>query len=83
MGDGRGYWRYVPTATGTTFITGYDYEPGFGRPGALIDRLLTRSATSYGPDDRARNLDRGRLAPPPPTPTSQGRPSASATWCRK
>ncbi|RMB58419.1 SRPBCC family protein [Tessaracoccus antarcticus] len=42
MGEGRGYWRYVPTATGTRFITGYDYEPGFGAVGALMDRLVTR-----------------------------------------
>ncbi|MEO7589504.1 MAG: SRPBCC family protein, partial [Arachnia sp.] len=42
MGEGRGYWRYVPTAAGTRFITGYDYEPGFGPVGALLDRLVTR-----------------------------------------
>jgi hypothetical protein len=35
--QGRGYWRYVPTADGIRFITGYDYAPGFGR---LADRLL-------------------------------------------
>jgi hypothetical protein len=39
LGEGRGYWRYVPTATGTTFITGYDYAPGWGR---LIDALVLR-----------------------------------------
>jgi hypothetical protein len=37
--DGRGYWRYVPTETGTTFITGYDYAPGWG---SLLDRLVLR-----------------------------------------
>lgn len=36
---GRGYWRYLPTANGTTFITGFDYEPGWGR---LVDRLVMR-----------------------------------------
>jgi hypothetical protein len=44
--EGRGYWRYVPisvsdsdeaTGTAVRFVTGYDYEPGFGR---LADRLL-------------------------------------------
>jgi hypothetical protein len=35
--DGRGYWRYVPVDGGVRFVTGYDYEPGFGR---LLDRLL-------------------------------------------
>ncbi|MDQ2850030.1 MAG: SRPBCC family protein, partial [Actinomycetota bacterium] len=47
MGDGRGYWRYLPTERGTTFITGYDYEPGFGRPGALLDRLVTRRVIGW------------------------------------
>ena len=36
---GRGYWRYIPTPQGTTFITGFDYEPGWGH---LIDRLVMR-----------------------------------------
>ena len=47
MRDGRGYWRYVPRDSGTTFITGYDYEPGYGRPGALLDRLLTRRVIGW------------------------------------
>ncbi|MEV1130790.1 SRPBCC family protein [Agromyces sp. NPDC049794] len=38
--SGRGYWRYVPTAAGVRFITGYDYEPGFGRIGYVVDRLI-------------------------------------------
>ena len=36
---GRGYWRYIPTPQGTTFMTGFDYEPGWGQ---LIDRLVMR-----------------------------------------
>jgi hypothetical protein len=39
LADGRGYWRYVPTVTGVTFITGYDYTPGWG---ALVDRIVMR-----------------------------------------
>jgi hypothetical protein len=39
LGDGRGYWRYVPTAHGVTFVTGYDYAPGWG---ALVDSLVLR-----------------------------------------
>lgn len=35
--EGRGYWRYVPTATGMRFMTGYSYRPGWG---ALLDRLV-------------------------------------------
>jgi uncharacterized protein YndB with AHSA1/START domain len=37
--DGRGYWRYTPTAGGTLFVTGYDYRPGWG---AAIDRVVLR-----------------------------------------
>lgn len=39
LGDGRGYWRYIPTSDGVRFITGYDYAPGWG---ALADRLVLR-----------------------------------------
>jgi hypothetical protein len=39
LGEGRGYWRYVPTPTGIRFITGYDYTPGWGR---LLDRIILR-----------------------------------------
>ena len=36
LGDGRGYWRYVPTPEGVRFVTGYDYEPAWG----VLDRLV-------------------------------------------
>jgi hypothetical protein len=39
LGDGRGYWRYLPTGDGVTFITGYDYAPGWGR---ALDSLVLR-----------------------------------------
>lgn len=39
LGDGRGYWRYIPTPEGVRFITGYDYAPGWG---LLADRLVLR-----------------------------------------
>jgi len=42
LGAGRGYWRYVPHPEGVRFITGYDYEPGYGAVGRLLDRLITR-----------------------------------------
>ncbi|HET6301908.1 SRPBCC family protein [Microbacterium sp.] len=38
--SGRGYWRYVPTDGGTAFITGYDYEPGWGVLDVLVRPLL-------------------------------------------
>ncbi|GHJ45106.1 hypothetical protein Cs7R123_24480 [Catellatospora sp. TT07R-123] len=37
---GSGYWRYVPVPGGTRFLTGYDYRPGWGRPGTVADRLF-------------------------------------------
>jgi hypothetical protein len=39
LGEGRGYWRYLPTASGVRFVTGYDYVPVWGR---LLDRVLLR-----------------------------------------
>ncbi|MET4781185.1 SRPBCC family protein [Glaciihabitans sp. UYNi722] len=39
LGDGRGYWRYVPTTEGVVFSTGYDYRPGWGR---VLDTFLLR-----------------------------------------
>jgi hypothetical protein len=44
LADGRGYWRYLPTATGVTFITGYDYAPGWG---ASLDRLVMRRVIGW------------------------------------
>jgi len=44
LGDGRGYWRYVPIPGGTRFITGYDYEPAWG---SLLDRVLIRPIVGW------------------------------------
>ena len=44
LGDGRGYWRYVPTANGIIFSTGYDYEPRWGR---LLDRFVIRPVVGW------------------------------------
>ncbi|MFJ7289286.1 SRPBCC family protein [Curtobacterium sp. NPDC098951] len=38
---GRGYWRYVPTDDGRTrFVTGYDYDPGWGILDVVVRPLL-------------------------------------------
>jgi hypothetical protein len=38
---GRGYWRYVPTADGRTrFLTGYDYDSGWGVLDVVVRPLL-------------------------------------------
>jgi hypothetical protein len=44
LGPGRGYWRYVPTADGVTFVTGYDYAPGWG---SVLDRLVLRRVVGW------------------------------------
>jgi hypothetical protein len=48
--DGRGYWRYVPTAEGVRFITGYDYVPGFGRVPDLLLRPVIGWMTAWSFD---------------------------------
>lgn len=47
---GRGYWRYVPLADGRIrFVTGYDYDPGWG-PLDLVVRPLLGWATAWSFD---------------------------------
>lgn len=55
---GSGWWRYVPTEVGTRFLTGYDYEPGWGRLGRTIDRLGFRRLIGWA---TAWSFDRLRL----------------------
>jgi hypothetical protein len=55
---GRGYWRYIPTEGGVRFITGYDYDPGWGLPGRILDRLVTRRFVWWL---TARSFDRLRI----------------------
>ena len=40
--QGSGYWRYIPTGTGSRFLTWYDYEVRFGAIGRFIDRFAFR-----------------------------------------
>ena len=42
LGEGRGYWRYLPHPEGVRFITGYDYAPGWGVVGRVLDPIVTR-----------------------------------------
>lgn len=59
IGAGRGYWRYVPDGDGTRFITGYDYEPGWG---SLLDRIarpLLGWATAWSFDRLRIWVERG------------------------
>lgn len=42
LGAGRGYWRYIPVQGGVRFLTGYDYAPGWGALGRVLDPIITR-----------------------------------------
>ncbi|ROS52638.1 SRPBCC family protein [Frigoribacterium sp. PhB24] len=57
---GRGYWRYLPTADGRTrFVTGYDYDSGWG-PLDLVVRPLLGWATAFSFDRLRLWLETGR-----------------------
>ncbi len=57
--SGRGYWRYLPLDGGRTrFVTGYDYDPGWG-PLDLVVRPLLGWATAWSFDRLRIWLERG------------------------
>ena len=58
IGPGSGYWRYVPSAEGIRFITGYNYTPGLGAVGRKLDRQVIRPALGWA---TALSFDRLRL----------------------
>lgn len=58
LAEGSGYWRYVPTADGVRFLTGYDYRPRWGLPGRAADRLVFRPLMGWA---TAWSFDRLRL----------------------
>jgi hypothetical protein len=60
--SGSGYWRYLPVPGGVRFLTGYDYRPGWGRPGRYADRVfrpLFGWATAWSFDRLRLWLERG------------------------
>jgi hypothetical protein len=73
---GRGYWRYVSTADGVRFITGYDYEPGFGRLADRVIRPLVRWMTAWSFDRLRLWVETG--VPPERWPAA----SVLAVWRR-
>lgn len=58
IGPGSGYWRYVPTADGLRFITGYNYQPGMGALGRVLDSQVFRPALGWA---TAISFDRLRM----------------------
>ncbi|HEX7780789.1 MAG TPA: DoxX-like family protein [Vicinamibacterales bacterium] len=56
--EGRGYWKYVPTAQGIRFLTSYDYGTRFGAAGRVFDRCVFRPLMGWA---TAWSFDRLRL----------------------
>jgi hypothetical protein len=56
--EGAGYWKYLPTADGITFLTWYDYRTRFGAVGAIVDRLVFQPLMGWA---TAWSFDRLRL----------------------
>lgn len=69
--SGRGYWRYEPVPGGVRFITGYDYEAGWG-PLDVAVRPLLGWATAWSFDRLRIWLEGG----PPP----EDWPLVSVVW---
>jgi hypothetical protein len=45
--EGSGYWRYVATADGVRFLTGYDYRPWGGQVGEAVDAVVGRPLVGW------------------------------------
>lgn len=58
IGQGSGYWRYIPTEDGVRFITGYNYQPGMGSLGKALDVWLFRPVLGWA---TAISFDRLRM----------------------
>ena len=56
--SGAGYWRYLPFDGGIRFLTGYNYQPGWGAAGKILDSRLIRPALGWA---TAISFDRLRL----------------------
>lgn len=62
ISEGKGYWQYIPTDKGTTFLTQYDYNVRFGLLGRLLDlffRPMMGWATALSFDVLKRWLEKG------------------------
>ncbi|MCK1995164.1 hypothetical protein GW626_18830 [Peribacillus muralis] len=60
--EGKGYWQYIPTDNGTTFLTQYDYDVRYGLLGKLLDlffRPLMGWATALSFDVLKRWIEKG------------------------
>lgn len=55
---GSGYWKYIPSQNGITFLTWYDYHVRFGMLGVAVDRACFRPLLGWA---TAWSFDRLRL----------------------
>ena len=58
IGEGSGYWKYIPVAEGIQFLTWYDYRTRFGAAGAVFNRLIFQPLMGWA---TAWSFDRLRL----------------------
>jgi hypothetical protein len=56
--EGSGYWKYIPCAEGTRFLTWYEYRTRFGKIGAIFNRLMFQPLMGWA---TAWSFDRLRL----------------------
>ncbi|MCL1694673.1 DoxX-like family protein [Lysinibacillus sp. BPa_S21] len=62
IAEGKGYWQYIPTNKGLTFLTQYDYDVRYGKLGKLFDgvfRPVMGWATALSFDVLKRWLEKG------------------------
>lgn len=60
--EGKGYWQYIPTDNGITFLTQYDYDVRYGLLGRLVDfffRPIMGWATALSFDVLKRWIEKG------------------------
>jgi len=58
ISEGNGYWKYLPEDGGVRFLTAYNYDTRFGRPGNVFDRYVFRPLMVWA---TAWSFDRLRL----------------------
>ena len=56
--EGSGYWKYIPSEKGITFLTWYDYSTRFGAVGRFFDAVIFRPLMRWA---TAWSFDRLRL----------------------
>ncbi len=66
ISEGSGYWKYIPSPDGITFLTWYDYKTRFGILGKLLDILIFKPLMGWATAwsfDRLRSWIEDALPP--------------------